>query len=60
MKKYRIKSILEDGHTVPCYIVQVRAFPGFWVDVKPFFDQYDPGYAVRCAEELLEILEERP
>ena len=46
------------GRTADCpvYIVQVRAWWGVWVNVKEFYDPYDPDFAHREAEELLEKL----
>lgn len=58
-KKYRIKMLLEDGYTVPGYMVQVRTVIGLWVGVKYFYDPYDPDFAKREAEELLDKLNEK-
>ena len=64
-KKYRIKTTLDTsmgiGRTADCpvYIVQVRAWWGMWVNVKVFYDPYDPDYGRREAEELLDKLDER-
>lgn len=58
MKKYRIKKTLEDGYTVPAYIVQVRKLFR-WVDIKMYYDPWYPDFARREAEELLDKLNER-
>lgn len=64
-KKYRIKeSLVEDPRANSfcysvAYSVQVRTFIGIWVSIKTFYDLFDPGYARREAEELLEKLEEK-
>ena len=63
---------MEDGRTVPdymtqmctgfClwgYMVQVRTVIGLWVGVKYFYDPYDPDFAKREAEELLDKLNEK-
>lgn len=57
-KKYRIKSELLQHYTVPLYIVQVRRWFG-WVSIKSFYDPYDPDFAKREAEELLDKLNEK-
>lgn len=57
-KKYRIKATIEPDHVAPWYIVQVRRWVGIWVDVKIFYDPYDPDFARREAEELLNKLNE--
>lgn len=57
-KKYRIKAAIESDYAAPWYIVQVRRFV-VWVDVKIFYDPYDPGFARREAEELLDKLNEK-
>lgn len=51
--------LLEDGYTVPGYMVQVRTVIGLWVGVKYFYDPYDPDFAKREAEELLDKLNEK-
>lgn len=61
-KKYRIKKTSEwttgiGGNVIsPVFIIQVRAWWGLWVNVKAFYEPYDPDYAKREAEELLENL----
>lgn len=62
-KKYRIKTVKDyiPGLTdiAGCaFIVQVKAWWGAWVNVKVFFDLWDPDWAMQQAEELLEKLEE--
>ena len=59
MKKYRVKMMLEDGCTIPGYYVQVRTWPYVWVTVQRFYDPYDPDFARREAEELLDKLNEK-
>ena len=59
MKKYRVKMMLEDGNAIPGYYVQVRTWLGVWVTVKKFYDPYDPDFARREAEELLDKLNEK-
>lgn len=65
IKKYRIKeSLVEDPRATSfcypvAYTVQVRTFIGIWICVKTFYDLFDPGFARREAEELLEKLEEK-
>lgn len=39
------------------YVVQVHRWFG-WVNIKWFYDPDDESYALRCAEELLEKLNE--
>lgn len=51
--------MLEDGYAVPGYMVQIRSFIGLWIDVKYFYDPYDPEFAKREAEELLDKLNEK-
>lgn len=58
-KKYRIKTMLEDGYTVPGYMVQVRTYIGLWVGVKYFYDPHDSEFAKREAVELLDKLNEK-
>lgn len=57
-KKYRIKTELLQHYTAPLYIVQVRRWFG-WVNIKSFYDPYDPDFAKREAEELLDKLNEK-
>lgn len=57
-KKYRIKVIKEQGYISPFFKVQVRRWFG-WVDVKVFYDSYEPDFARLEAEELLEKLNEK-
>lgn len=63
MKKYRIKETSDwtsgiGGAVVgPVYIVQVKTWWGAWVNVKVFYDAFDPEFAKSEAEELLERLE---
>lgn len=57
-KKYRIKTVLGGSHMHPGYIVQYRAWWGMWVNVKYYDDPYDPDFARREAEELLDKLNE--
>lgn len=59
-RKYRIKGYEVWDSEVPhiivtIYVVQVRRWFG-WVDVKTFYDPDDDDYALRCAAELLEML----
>ena len=59
-RKYRIKEKKTyDAYVlyVWYYVVQVHHWFG-WVNVKKFQDQNDESYALRCAEELLEKLNE--
>ena len=61
-RKYRIKEVTEfDGDApqfvVRYYVVQVRRWFG-WVNIKKYRDPDDEGYALRCAVELLEKLNE--
>ena len=59
-RKYRIKgkeTFDADALVVTYYVVQVQKWFG-WVNIKKFQDQNDEGYALRCAEELLEKLNE--
>ena len=58
-RKYRVKMMLEDGYAIPGYYVQVRTWLGVWVTVKRFYDPYDPPFARREAEELLDKLNEK-
>jgi hypothetical protein len=64
-KKYRIKTSDEyvagmGGHlTTPVYIVQVRSWWSVWVNIKEFVDVWDPDFARREAEELLDKLNEK-
>lgn len=64
-KKYRIKTSDEypaglGGHLItPAYIVQVRAWWGAWVNIKKFVDVWDPDFARREAEEVLDNLNEK-
>lgn len=55
-RKYRIKGV-EAYDDVWYFVVQVRHWFG-WVDVKEFCYPNDEAYALRCAEELLEKLNE--
>ena len=55
-RKYRIKE-KETFDAVWYFVVQVRKWFG-WVDVKVFYYPDDESYALRCAEELLEKLNE--
>lgn len=54
-KKYRIKEIKKQGYVSPWYKVQVHRWFG-WVDVKVFYYTFDPDFARREAEELLDKL----
>ena len=56
-KKYRIKTLTGEL-LYPVYCVQVRKLFR-WVTVKHFFDPYDPDFAQREAEELLDKLNEK-
>lgn len=56
-KKYRIKTTIELDYIAPLYIVQVLRWFG-WVNIKSFYDPYDPDFARREAEELLDKLNE--
>lgn len=49
-KKYRIKTTIELEEVAPLYIVQVRTWIGLWIDVKIFYDPYDPDFAKSEAE----------
>ena len=55
-RKYRIKE-KETYDDVWYFVVQVRKWFG-WVNIKKFQDPDDESYALRCAEELLEKLNE--
>ena len=55
-RKYRIKE-KETYDDVWYFVVQVRRWFG-WVNIKKFQDQTDESYALRCAKELLEKLNE--
>ena len=55
-RKYRIKE-KETYDDVWYFVVQVRRC-FCWVNIKKFQDQNDESYALRCAEELLEKLNE--
>lgn len=68
MKKYRIKAVksyvvaadkygCEDLYVIPKYKVQVKVI-FVWVTVKSFVDM-DTDYAKKCAEELIETLNEK-
>lgn len=62
MKKYRIEKRVLPHRSNPAldvvlYIVQVRNVLGVWTNVKVFQDLWDEDFALREAEELLEILE---
>ena len=61
-RKYRIKEVAEFDGDAPqflmtYFVVQVRRWFG-WVNIKKFYDSDDEDYALRCAEELLEKLNE--
>lgn len=59
-RKYRIKGVEAydaDVLYVWYYVVQVHHWFG-WVDVKVFYYPDDESYALRCAKELLEKLNE--
>ena len=59
-RKYRIKkkeTFDADALIVRYYVVQVRRWFG-WVNIKKFQDTDDESYALRCAVELLEKLNE--
>ncbi|QCD39700.1 hypothetical protein [Duncaniella freteri] len=64
-KKYRIRRTCKWVHShnrhlyCPTYSVQVRTWPGLWIDVKQFKDEEDPDFARREAEELLDKLNEK-
>ena len=55
-RKYRIKE-KETYGDVWYFVVQVRRWFG-WVNIKKFQDHDDESYALRCAKELLEKLNE--
>ena len=55
-RKYRIKE-KETYDDVWYFVVQVRRWFG-WVNIKKFQDPDDDSYALRCAVELLEKLNE--
>ncbi len=57
-KKYRIKMRFEENYPVQSYVVQVLILFCIWVDVKVFYDPYEPSFAQLEAEELLEKLNE--
>ncbi len=57
-KKYRIKVVATTREFTPSYIVQVHTWLGLWVTIKPFYEPYDPDFARREAEELLDKLNE--
>ena len=54
--KYRLKGV-EASDDVWYFVVQGRKWFG-WVNIKKFQDPDDESYALRCAEELLEKLNE--
>ena len=54
--KYRIKE-KEAYDDVWYFVVQVRKWCG-WGNIKKFQDPDDESYALRCAKELLEKLNE--
>lgn len=54
--KYRIMGV-ETSDDVWYFVVQVRRWFG-WVDVKVFYYPDDESYALLCAVELLEKLNE--
>lgn len=56
-KKYRIKVTNKEGYISPWYKIQVLRWFG-WVNVKVFYDSYDPDFARREAEDLLDKLNE--
>lgn len=58
-KKYRIKTTIELEEVAPLYIVQVRTWIGLWIEVKNFYDPYDPDFAKSESEELLDKLNEK-
>lgn len=64
-EKYRIKTSdeyvagLGGQMTTPVYVVQMHAWWGAWVNVKEFIDIWDPDFARREAEELLDKLNEK-
>ena len=58
-KKYRIKVVATTREFSPGYIVQVRTWVGLWVNIKFFYGPYDPDFAKREAEELLDKLNEK-
>lgn len=58
-KKYRIKVVATTREFPPGYIVQVRTWLGLWVTIKTFYEPYDPDFARREAEELLDKLNEK-
>lgn len=55
-KKYRIKTVMGASYAQPGYLVQVRTWMGFWVNVKYFDDPDDPEFAFREAVDLLDKL----
>ena len=59
-RKYRIKereTLDADALIVRYYVVQVHCWFG-WVNIKKCQDPDDESYALRCAVELLEKLNE--
>ena len=54
--KYRTKGV-EASDAVWYFVVQVHHWFG-WVNIKKFQDSDDESYALRCAVELLEKLNE--
>lgn len=54
-KKYRIR---RDDDPAPVYRVQVRVWWFWWVTIKTFYDPWEPFYAMLCASELMEALDE--
>lgn len=58
-KKYRIKVVATMREFSPGYIVQVRTWLGLWINIKSFYEPYDPDFARRQAEELFDKLNEQ-
>lgn len=58
-KKYRIKVVATTREFSPGYIVQVRTWLGLWINIKSFYESYDPDFARRQAEELFDKLNEQ-
>ena len=57
-KNYRIHSVPGIYIDTPAFVVQVQNVLGVWTDVK-YFDDEDPDFSLREAEELLEILKQK-
>lgn len=57
-KKYRIKTMVDQSGIMPVYMVQVRTWWSMWVNVKQFYDPWEPEFALSEANELIEKLNE--